>query len=46
MKKKILHNWQAKLGSFVIALVLWFMFKSYIEPDLMQEMFHPTQQAP
>ncbi|MES2309851.1 MAG: hypothetical protein V4507_13425 [Verrucomicrobiota bacterium] len=50
-KQKLLHHWQAKLGSFLAACVLWIVLKEAFEPGTLDQILtgtrvksNPTQQ--
>ena len=42
MRNPLLNNWQAKLISFVIALVIWLYAKNLIDPTFIDRLLHGT----
>lgn len=42
MKTKLLHNWQAKLVCFVIAVILWAALKNKLEPGVFDQVISGT----
>jgi YbbR domain-containing protein len=42
MKNRLLHNWQAKLVSFLIALVIWAYVKNQLDPSLLDQLLTGT----
>ncbi len=42
MKNPLLNNWQAKLVSFVIALVIWGYVKNLLDPSFLDRLFTGT----
>ena len=42
MKNHLLHNWQAKLISFLIALVIWAYVKNQLDPSLLDRLLTGT----
>lgn len=42
MKNPWLNNWQAKLTSFVIALVIWAYVKNLVQPGFIDQLFTGT----
>jgi YbbR domain-containing protein len=42
MKNPLLNNWQAKLISFLIALLLWLYVKNQAEPGFIDQALNGT----
>lgn len=42
MKKNLLNNWQAKLISFVIALIIWVYVRYLIDPSFLDRLITGT----
>ena len=42
MKNLLLNNWQAKLISFLIALVIWAYVKNELDPSLLDRLLTGT----
>jgi len=42
MKNPLLNNWQAKLVSFLIALVIWFYVKNQAQPEFFDQILTGT----
>ena len=42
MKNPLLNNWQAKLISFIIALLLWLYVKNQTEPGFVDQVLTGT----
>ncbi len=42
MKNHLLNNWQAKLISFIIALLLWLYVKNQTEPGFVDQVLTGT----
>lgn len=42
MKNYLLNNWQAKLVSFMIALVIWGYVKNLVQPGFIDQLFTGT----
>ena len=42
MKSPLLNNWQAKLTSFLIALVIWGFVKNLDDPSFFDRLFTGT----
>ena len=42
MKNPLLNNWQAKLISFVIALIIWVYLKNLVDPSFIDRLLTGT----
>ena len=42
MKNPLWNNWQAKLISFIIALVIWSYVKNIVDPSFFDRLFTGT----
>jgi YbbR domain-containing protein len=42
MKNHLLNNWQAKLISFLVALLVWLYLKNQIEPGFVDQLWTGT----
>ena len=42
MKNLLLNNWQAKLVSFLIALVIWAYVKNAVQPGFLDQLLTGT----
>jgi hypothetical protein len=42
MKNLLSHNWQAKLVSFVIAVIIWAYLRNMVDPSFFDRLIHGT----
>jgi hypothetical protein len=42
-RQRLLHHWQAKLGSFLAACVLWIVLKEAFEPGTLDQILTGTR---